>query len=406
MTNTDQPSENPHTDIARRFLHERSDVHDPQVSPDGDRVAHVVTTCNLDENTTSARIWLDGTPVSAGPHDSQPRWSPDGRWLAFTSRRGEKKGDATLHVLPVAGPGEVRTVCTLPEGITDITWSPDGSKIGFISRTRDERYDAKDVSWQSPRKVERYFSRLNGDDWVFDRPSHVYVVNADGTGTPKNLTPGEFQHDGIAWTADSTAIITSAQRHDDWDTQLASDLYRVDLDETITLLTDHSGNHAAPAVSPDGSMIAFLGNDNPTLYPQNTKVGVMAIDGSERRFVSEGLDRTFFALNCPHAPLWIDDTTLLAAAEDRGATHVYRLTTSGDTPEPMTDGALNVTGFDQRSGTLATARSTVSRTSELVVTRDGRTEQTTHVGMSGRDWEHFLVSCTDGSDEIDAWIMR
>ena len=410
MTNTDRPSdadtEPLHTDIARRFLHERSDVHDPQVSPDGSQVAHVVTTCNLDENTTIARIWLDGTPVSAGPHDSQPRWSPDGRWLAFTSRRGDKKGDATLHVLPVHGPGEVRTVCTLPEGIADITWSPDGSKIGFISRTRDERYDAKDVSWQSPRKVERYFSRLNGEDWVFDRPAHVYVVDVDGTGNPENLTPGEFQHDGIAWTADSSAIITAAQRHDDWDTQLASDLYRVDLDGTITLLTDHSGTHAAPAVSPDGSMIAFLGNDNPALYPQNTKVGVMAIDGSERRFVSDGLDRTFFALNCPHAPLWIDDTTLLATAEDRGATHVYRLTTSGDTPEPLTDGALNITGFDQRAGTLATARSTVSHTSELFVTRDGDTEQVTHIGMSGRDWEHFLAPCTDGTDEIDAWIMR
>ena len=410
MTNTDRPSDSAteqlHTDIARRFIHERSDVHDPQVSPDGSRVAHVVTTCNLDENTTTARIWLDGTPVSAGPHDSQPRWSPDGRWLAFTSRRGEKKGDATLHVLPVDGPGEVRTVCTLPEGIADVTWSPDGSKIGFISRTRDERYDAKDVSWQSPRKVERYYSRLNGEDWVFDRPAHVYVVDVDGTGTPKNLTPGEFQHDGIAWTADSTAIITAAQRHDDWDTQLASDLYRVDLDETITLLTDHSGTHAAPAVSPDGSMIAFLGNDNPTLYPQNTKVGVMAIDGSDRRFISDGLDRTFFALNCPHAPLWIDDTALLATAEDRGATHVYRLATSGDTPEPLTDGALNVTGFDHRAGTLATTRSTVSHTSELFVTRDGETEQVTHVGMSGSDWEHFLAPCTDGSDEIDAWIMR
>ncbi|MEZ5298061.1 MAG: hypothetical protein R2697_17880 [Ilumatobacteraceae bacterium] len=74
MTNADD--QQPHTEIARRFLHERSDVRDPQVSPDGRRIAHVVTTCDLDQNTTVARIWLDGTPVSAGPHDSQPRWSP------------------------------------------------------------------------------------------------------------------------------------------------------------------------------------------------------------------------------------------------------------------------------------------------------------------------------------------
>ena len=146
------------------------------------------------------------------------------------ARRGEKKGDSTLHVLPVAGPGEVRTVCTMPDGLGDLAWSPDGRWIAFTSRTRDERYEAKDVSWQSPRKVERFFSRLNGEDWIFDRPQHVYVVAADGTGKPRNLTPGEFQHDGVTWLPDSSAIVTSSQRHDTWDRDLATDLYVVPLD--------------------------------------------------------------------------------------------------------------------------------------------------------------------------------
>ena len=115
-----------HTRIATDTLHGRSAVGLPRVSPDGTHVACVVSTIDLDENVTRTQVWLDGTPVTAGPYDSQPAWSPDGRWLAFTSRRGEKKGDSTLHVLPVDGPGELRTLCVMPDGLDNLAWSPDG----------------------------------------------------------------------------------------------------------------------------------------------------------------------------------------------------------------------------------------------------------------------------------------
>ena len=222
MTGTDV---SPHTEIATRLLDGRTGASAPVVSPDGRRIAFVVATVDLAENTTTSRIWLAGpdgdpAPVTAGPHDGPCTWSPDGRWLAFGSRRGEKEHEATLHVLPVGGPGEVRKVVAMPDGISDVAWSPDGRWLAFTSRTRDARYEAKDERWQSPRKIETFFTRLDNEGWIFDRPSHVYVVAADGTGTPRNLTPGPFQHDGVAWLADSSAVVTSAARHDGWDRDL------------------------------------------------------------------------------------------------------------------------------------------------------------------------------------------
>ena len=403
-----------HQRIARDLIHERSWVGRPAVSPDGSHVAAVLVTTDLDENTTRTRIVLDGIPVTAGPHDGSPAWSPDGRWLAFTSRRGEQKGDSTLHIMPIVGPGEVRTVCTMPDGLGDVTVSPDGRMIAFTSRTRDARYEAKDVRWQAPRKVERFFGRLNGEDWVFDRPLHVHVVPVDGTAAPRNLTPGEHQHHGVAWLADSSAIITAARRHDSWDRDLAEDLYVISLDpddgegdvDEPRALTHQTGSYSNAAVSPDGTQIAFTGIDDPGLYPQNVRVGVMNLDGSERRWISDGLDRTFSPTASDGGPRWVDDGTLLAMAEDRGDTHLYRLHVDGRTPEPVTSGRSTVTGFDVAGGTIATTRSDVTRPAELHVDRGEGPQQVTHVTDGHLGWEKFAVPCSDGSDEIDAWIMR
>ncbi len=400
------PDSSVHATIARDLIHQNSTVSNPVLSPDGTRVASVVRTTDLDENTAISRIWLDDAPLTAGPKDSGPVWSPDGRSLAFVSRRGEKSSDATLHVLPIEGPGEVRQICAMPDGIGDVAWSPDGSRLAFTSRTREARYDAKDVSWQAPRKIERFFSRLNGEDWVFDRPQHVYVVAADGTSLPENLTPGPFQHGGLSWLADSSGLVTSAQRHDTWDLDLAEDLYLVPLEGEITALTQQTGMYGSPAVSPDGRHIAFIGIDDPTLFPQNSRVGVMNRDGSERRWISTGLDRTFMCLMCPQPPIWLDDSTLLAAAEDRGDTHLYELTVDGVDPVAKTSGPSSLTGFSAADGVLARTVTTVDRSPELWVDRaDGETRQLTHLSREWRSWEKFTVPCADGSDEIDAWIM-
>ena len=407
-----------HRAVAERLIDRYCSVGTVAVSPDGSHVAFVVETVDLAKNTTRTTVWLDDSPATAGDHDGNPCWSPDGRFLAFTARRGEKKGDSTLHVLPVGAPGELRTVCTMPDGLGDVAWAPDGRWLAFTSRTRDQRYEAEDASWQAPRKIERFFSRLNGEDWVFDRPNHVYVVAADGTGAPINLTPGEFQHRGVSWLRDSTGIVTSAQRHDTWDRDYARDLYIVPLtpgdgdDDGIRCLTAHDGQYGSPAVSPDGTFVAFIGFGDPSIFPQNAKVGILPVDSvtapeSAIRWISSGFDRTFATTSGSGSPVWESDTHLLAVAEDRGATHLYRMPADGSfVPAPLTDAAVTVTSFDAAAGVVATARSVVDHPAELYVGGERRSAVADTFAAQLLGWEHFTARTTDGTDEIDAWIMR
>jgi dipeptidyl aminopeptidase/acylaminoacyl peptidase len=400
-----------HREIAEQLIDGRSEVGQVALSPDGAHVAFVVSTIDLADNTTRRRVWIDDSPVSAGDHDAGPAWSPDGCFLAFTSRRGEQRGDSTLHVLPVGVPGEVRTVCTMPEGIGNVAWSPDGRWLSFTSRTRHERYEAQDESWQAPRKVERFFGRLNEEGWIFDRPRHVYVVAFDGTAGPRNLTPGAFEHEGVSWLADSTGVVTSAARHDTWDRDLARDLYVVPLDgDEIRCLTAHDGIYNQPAVSPDGTSVAFLGHGDVRTYPQNAKVGVLPIDSdgapeSAIEWVSAGLDRTFESTTL--APVWESNDHLLAVAEDRGDTHLYRMPSDGAfVPTRVTEGHVEVTSFDAAGGRIATTRSKVDHPAELFVDDERRTSVGDALAERLLGWERFAVRTTDGTDEIDAWIMR
>ncbi len=434
-----------HGRLARELLHLQSEVRQPAVSPDGTRTAFVVATIDVDENTTRTKVWLDGAPLTAGDHDANPTWSPDGRFLAFISRRGEKKTETTIHILPVAGPGESRTVVTMTDGVGDLSWSPDGRLLAFTSRTPDARYREKDDSWRAPRKMETFLSRLDGEDWIVDRPSHVYVVEADGTGAPRNLTPGPYQHHGVSWLPDSSAVVTSAARRDNWDDDFATDLYLVPVtvagiagtadtagssgDDAgggaqegasgIVVLTATDGERHSPAVSPDGTRVAFIGCNDMRLYPQNAGIGVIPLDqarwpvsGDDIVWASAGLDRSFECTKGVQAPVWIDDSTLLAIAEDHGDQHLYRLAADGGAaPAAMTSGPITVAAVDASDDhaidlTVATVRTTATCPGELYLHDTRRTFVSAPVENRALGWEKFGAPTADGEHEIDAWIMR
>jgi dipeptidyl aminopeptidase/acylaminoacyl peptidase len=327
--------------------------------------------------------------------------------------------------MPVDGPGETITIATLRGGAERLRWSPDGQWLAFASRTVDPRYVEEDPAKQPPRRITRFFSRLNDEGWVYDRPSHVYVVPADGTESPRNLTPGEFRFSAPTWLPDSSGVVCIGAAQETWDLDLAQDLYLVPLSGERRALTTQTGIYADPSVSPDGGSVAFLGYDDALTFPQNSQVGLLGLASGERRWISTGaLDRTWAPFPGAWAPIW-DSDHLIAVMEDRGNVHVYRLGLDGGAPERLVGGERTVTGFDHAGDVLAFTASWIERPAELFVVpgtgarriagptspNDGAAEarvttvtERFAVRTNLRAAERFTAPSTDGV-EVDSWVI-
>ena len=290
-------------------------------------------------------------------------------------------------------------------------WSPDGRHLAFACRARTDRYEHDEPARQPPRRITRFFSTLDGEGWTADRPVHVHVVRADGLDVPRDLTPGEFELGEPSWLADSSGVIASGTAHDTWDLDLAVDLYLVPLEGERRALTDHSGRYHAPSVSPDGTTVAFLGSDDPSVYPQNVKVGVLDLASGERRWVSTALDRTFEPTGGRKVVRW-DGDRLLSIAEDRGDAQVRSMPSDGSgVPEPVSPSAATAKDLDVRGGTLAVVIARVDRPDELFVSVAGGalapvTALSAEVVASirPRPAERFTARSTDGV-EVDGWLF-
>ncbi len=394
-------------------------VASPKVSPDGRRVAFVVTRVDLEANCYRSSIWLaaaDGSwtpfPLTAGgQRDGQPAWSPDGRRLAFTRSRDD--GGSSLQVLPVDGPGETVTVCVRPEAIEAPAWSPDGTRIAFASRERTSRYtEGDDDRARPPRRIDRLYSRLDNVGWIIDRPRSVFVVPADGSAQPRLVAGGPHEHGDPAWSPDGRTLAVTAARSKDWDLEIVDDVHLVDLDGGIRPLTDRGLSHSLPAFGPDGTSIATLAQDNRIIH-SHAQVVVVDAGTGDQRVLTAALDRQCAPVPGTRAPLWHGDHVLFSL-EDGGDVQVWRVRADGTgVPEPIVDGTRVVTGFDAAGGTLAFVATTPTELPELYVRGDDGTERRLtslgsafHEGVPTARPEHFTVPSPAGDEDIDAWLVR
>jgi dipeptidyl aminopeptidase/acylaminoacyl peptidase len=393
-------------------IHELTGATDPRLSPDGRTVAYVVASVDREGNEYRSAIWLlpsDGsgepTQLTSGlKRDASPRWSPDGSLLAFTSNRA---GDtAQLYVIPVTG-GEPRKLTDLKEDAADPVWSPDGERIAFASRTPDPAYDEKDDRKRPPRRFTRLMFKLDHVGWTGDRRSHLFVVAADGSSKPVQLTDGDFEDEHPCWSPDGERIAFTSARDDDWDTRPVRDIYVVDADGgEPTKLTPSLGDASFPSWSPGGNRIAYLFKPGVFDDPRHSQVAVLDLATNDRSVLTEDLDRNCAPYPPVREPVW-DGEDLLFALEDAGNQPLYRVPADGSgKPELVIGGECQVSGWDAIAGRIANTRSSPTEQAELYL----GDRRATRVGAAFTDArelsapERFTATSADGT-EVEAWVM-
>ena len=394
-------------------------VGDPRISPDGRNVAFVVNRIDGEANRYCAAIWVapvDGSEeprqLTAGERiDQSPRWSPDGRWLAFVSNRDgeEKKAHGELYVLPADG-GEPRRLTTGKEEVESIAWSPDSRRIAFARRVGDETYEEEDERRRAPRRFTRVYFKLDSVGWTGDRRKHLFVVGLDGD-EERRLTSGDCEDDAPAWSPDGSRIVFESMRGDRWDVELVEALYELEVDADGSeprRLTQPDESGSMASFSPDGALIAYVHSPEDGTSPHHGQIAVVRADGSDRRVLTGSLDRQCAPYPLVREPVW-DGDRIAFAVEDGGNVHIYTAAADGSgEPELLMGGEQSIGLYDLRGGRLVYTASTHTRPPELFGGDGTRLTSVCDDFVAGRevvDVERFTAVSADGT-EVDAWLVR
>jgi len=400
----------------------------PSLSPDGKLAVVPVTRYDIEKNQGLTDLWLIPTGklgearqlTSDAAADTEPRFSPDGRWVAFLSKRGDDKQNQ-VYVIALAG-GEARRLTNVPTGATALKWFSDSKRIAFVSAVWT---DLKTWDEMDKRLKERAESKVTARIWdkppfsywdhfIEDRLPHVYSISVSG-GEPQAITLGTgFSLSTKEWSADSYDISPDGS-----EIAFAADTDRTGVDpnydvfvvaatggEARNLTTDNAADDTEPKYSRDGRWLAYLRQKIKYFYADKQRLMLVDRRAGTTRNLTEDWDRSAEQL------VWsADSRTLFGSIDDAATRRIYRIDVSSGTPRALTNdssfsnlalaGATlvairqtfseppTVVSVDLRNG--AVTKLSTFNDEALAKVRLGKVESVTYKGARGDDIQMWIV---------------
>jgi dipeptidyl aminopeptidase/acylaminoacyl peptidase len=357
-------------------------VAEAELSPDAKWVVYTVATPDLEANRNATNLWM--APVAGGDaiqltrtgKDSSPKWSPDGKTIAFLSARS---GDSQVYVLSMEG-GEAHPLTKLSTGADMVKWSPDGKAIAFTSGVYP---DCKDDACNQKRNDEKEKDKVKAHvaesllyrhwmHWNEGARSHLFVMAADG-GEVKDLTAGASydvppdqrgDENDINFSPDSKEICFTAVTDKVEATSTNGDLFVVAVSggepKRITTQAGFDGN---PVYSPDGKYIAYHAQLTARYEADRWRVMLYDRGTGKSENLSEAFDRSATNLS------WSRDSgTIYFLAENETQQPVYAMAAkAGATPKTVVEGFNAGMSLSEDGKTLLLTRSSLTLPSELFV---------------------------------------
>ncbi len=420
-------------------------IGDARVSPDGRQIAFVRVTANQKEDNYDTALWIvpaDGSsaprPLTSGTRDGSPRWSPDGAELAFIRAplKDGKPQPAQIFLLAMAG-GEARQLTDVPRGAASPAWSPDGRTIAFTSNTgpKDAVKKKEGERESDVRVITRATYRSNGSGYGDpSRHTHIWTIAVPSEATalpqPKQLTSGEFDEQGIAWSPDGTRLYFSSNRVEEpYYFPQDSDLYFVPASGgDIVKVASIDGSIGGIAPSPDGKRLAFTGTPEKTPVRSFDQADLFVTDatpGATPRNLTTAYDFEIGGgiggdQRAPRGaggsvPVWSSDgQNLFVVVSEHGSANIKRVNAATGNVDAYTSGKQDVMSYTSVPGTdrLALVISTPTKIGDLYVaspaappTQLTRLNDDLFKTIAQREPEEIWYPSFDGR-KIQGWILK
>lgn len=361
-------------------IFEIKNVGDPRISPDGQWIAYTVTTLDKKEDSSDTDIYMvsttGGAPIKltgSRKPETSPRWSPDGKYLAFLSSRDGKK--TQVYLLDRRG-GEAQAITDYKTGASAIAWSPDSTRLALLVSDADpstgsgqapggDGANATD-NRPKPHVITRLQFKRDGEGYLNTIKRHIHVFDIAAR-SDVQVTSDQWDDGAPVWSPDGKLLAFSANRTDNPDANDNSDIFLVEPTKgaSVRKLTSFAGSDSSPVFSPDGKSIAYLqGGDPKDIWYATNNLAIIPTSGGTPRILTQGLDRNL------RSPQFNPNGEGISFLLETGGNmdQAWVAVAGGAIKRPLT-GDRDISAYDvAKNGNVAILQSTPSLPGEIFVT--------------------------------------